>query len=175
MVVTAGSSAADTIAGTLGNDFLYGAAGNDTLSGLVGNDTLVGGVGNDTLTGSAVADRFLFATGAPFSLADLGLDTLTDFNATEDRIHLDDSTFTALTGGASLDPSTFAVVSSDTAAASSGAAIVYNSTNGKLFYNPNGSAAGFAATADGGGAFATLLGDGVNPLPALTSNAFLIV
>ena len=46
----------------------------------------------------------------------------------------------------------FDTVANDGQAATSDAVIVYNSSNGNLFYNPNGNAAGF----DSGGQFATL-------------------
>jgi hypothetical protein len=48
----------------------------------------------------------------------------------------------------------FATVTSDAAAATSSAYIVFNSTYGRLFYNENGSADGFGT----GGQFATLTG-----------------
>jgi cysteine synthase len=48
--------------------------------------------------------------------------------------------------------SEFAVVDSNSAAETSTADIVYNSMNGSLFYNPDGSVAGFGT----GGQFATL-------------------
>lgn len=49
--------------------------------------------------------------------------------------------------------SEFAVVGSDAAAETSDAFITYNSTNGNLFYNQNGAAAGFGT----GAQFATIL------------------
>ena len=174
-ITNIGTADQDALLGTTGNDRLEGMAGNDSLSGFAGNDALVGGAGSDSLTGGSGADHFLFTSGNPFSLSEIGLDTITDFNAAEDRIHLDDSTLTALSGNASLGPSTFAVVNSDSVVATSSAVIVYNSTNGNLFYNPNGSAPGFATSSDGGGAFATILGDGIYPLPTLTSEAFVII
>ena len=51
----------------------------------------------------------------------------------------------------------FAIVSSDTAVATSGAFIVYNSATGGLFYNQNGAEAGFGT----GAQFATLTGNSV--------------
>ncbi|MEA5569178.1 hypothetical protein [Anabaena sp. UHCC 0399] len=119
-----------------GRDIFYGYGGNDTLFGRNGDDSLYGGDGDDSLT---------------------------DFSFTEgDKIRLARSTFTALRSvagtGFSL-VSEFARVNSDAAAELSSAFIVYNTTNGKLFYNPNGSASGFASTLDAGGHFATLTGN----------------
>ena len=59
----------------------------------------------------------------------------------------------------------FTVASSSLVAASS-AAIVYSSTTGNLFYNQNGTAAGYGT----GGNFAVLTG-----LPALAATDFNIV
>jgi hypothetical protein len=52
---------------------------------------------------------------------------------------------------------------------------VYNSATGRLFYNPNGSAAGFAPSETAGGAFAQLWGGATGtPFPALTNGVFEI-
>jgi Ca2+-binding RTX toxin-like protein len=57
------------------------------------------------------------------------------------------------TAGNSLLSADFSIVSNDAAAETVGSAIVYNSTNGKLFYNADGAAAGFGVS---GGQFANL-------------------
>ena len=62
-------------------------------------------------------------------------------------------------------------MTNDSLAAVSGAKIVYNSLNGSLFYNPNGSADGFADI-NSGGKFAQL---GATSFPALTTNSFEVV
>jgi Ca2+-binding RTX toxin-like protein len=161
-----------------GNDFLHGGKGNDSLLGGQGNDFLAGGNGNDSLTGGTGADEFFFgrSEAAPvsdfvFRASELGIDTITDFSWSQgDKIALSKETFTALrsVGGTGFSIVTeFARVSTDAAAALSSAFIVYNSSNGKLFYNPNGSASGFAATLDAGGHFATLTGN-----PSLIASDF---
>jgi Ca2+-binding RTX toxin-like protein len=124
------------------------------------------------LIGGSQADRFFFSSGASFNMAQLGLDTLVDFNPSEDRLSLARTTFSALAAGPTLASSAFAVVASDAAAATSTATIVYNRANGSLFYNPNGSIAGFAASAPGGGLFARFSGA---PFPTLSSSAFEVV
>lgn len=164
-----GGSSDDNLWGGNGNDTLFGSSGNDTLLGNGGDDFLQGDSGDDILTGGAGADTFAFDTGAEFVGSELGLDTITDFNSGEDKIRLSKDTFTELSNTlfpSSLDITEFALVTSDAAAATSGADITYNTNNGNLFYNPNGTAAGFAE----GGQFATLTG-----APTLTALDFEVV
>jgi Ca2+-binding RTX toxin-like protein len=171
-----GTASNDTILGASGDDLFNGLAGNDTLNGGPGNDILIGGDGNDLLNGGSGNDRligqagndsFLFDTGAVFTASAIGLDTLVDFTPTADRIVLDKTSFTALVSavGSSLSASEFATVTTDVAVASSPARIVYNTSNGGLFYNQNGNLAGLGT----GAQFATLLGN-----PAITAANFLI-
>lgn len=138
---------------------LVGTDGDDTLIGGAGNDTLDGGAGNDTLTGSAGQDWFLYSTGSAFTAASVGVDQIDDFatGAAGDRIVLSKQTFAKLTsevGSGFSVISEFAAVTTDADAATSEGLIVYNSSNGKLFYNENGSAANFGT----GDQFATLAG-----------------
>ncbi|MGD1704834.1 choice-of-anchor I family protein [Dapis sp. BLCC M229] len=161
-----GGNGDDTLIGRLGNDQMLGGSGEDILSGGQGRDRLNGGVGDDILTGGASIDRFIFAANSEFSQADLGVDEITDFNPDLDLILLDLTTFTEIptaSGGTLGDD--FAIVDNDNDAATSQAIIVYNSNNGALFYNANGSENGFGD----GGQFATLTG-----APTLTAENFTI-
>jgi Ca2+-binding RTX toxin-like protein len=72
----------DTLDGGAGDDILAGGQGNDTLVGGEGDDILAGGRGDDTLTGGAGADTFVQ------SFRETGVDTITDFNPSEDTINL---------------------------------------------------------------------------------------
>ncbi|MGD1714814.1 PQQ-dependent sugar dehydrogenase [Dapis sp. BLCC M172] len=151
-----GKSGNDLLIGRPGNDILLGGEGNDTLEGGIGRDRLNGGAANDLLTGGGSIDRFIFNTNQEFQTEDVGIDTITDFSQTQgDIILLDLRTFTAINSqsgtGFSIN-SEFATVTNDQEAETSDAVIVYNSENGNLFYNPNGSQAGFG----NGGQFATL-------------------
>ena len=65
-----------------GDDFLLGGDGTDTLFGGDGNDVLIGGQGQDTMTGGAGQDLFI--------LTDDGVDTITDFNSSEDALDISD-------------------------------------------------------------------------------------
>ena len=76
-----GGEGADRLEGGEGDDVLLGGEGDDTLIGGAGEDMLIGGEGDDTLTGGAGADTFVFGE-------DSGNDTITDFDKTQDKIHL---------------------------------------------------------------------------------------
>lgn len=162
-----GGDGNDTLTGNGGNDTLIGRGGTDILDGGMGNDRLDGGAGNDTLTGGSGRDFFRFDSGRAFNAADLGIDRVTDFVRGTDKIVLDKTTF----GNISL--SDIAFVNDDAAASTSGKRIVYNRTNGRVFFNANGSAAGFGQ----GGQFATIDSDNnaLTTAPALTASDFRIV
>lgn len=96
----AGKASNDQLGGRAGDDQLTGGIGNDTLTGgededllqgewgddqlLGGNsdDILIGGIGADTLTGGAGSDTFVFK-----GLTE-AIDTITDFNSSQDTIDL---------------------------------------------------------------------------------------
>jgi hypothetical protein len=153
----AGAAGDDLLQGGLGNDNLNGGSDNDTLEGQAGsdvllgdggNDVLVGGSDNDTLIGGAGSNTFRFDVG----FNHLGIDTITDFTDS-DVLQLSQSVF-GLTGamGANIAASEFTMVSSLATAEKSGALIIYNDNDGNLYFNANGSAAGFGS----GGQFAQL-------------------
>ncbi|MEB3357346.1 MAG: calcium-binding protein [Synechococcales bacterium] len=145
-----GAAGKDTLDGGNHADILWGGAGDDTLNGGAGLDSLVGGAGDDTLTGGNGGDRFIFETGTVFAAATLGIDTITDFVKGVDKIVLDKTTFSNLTsapGNGFSAAGEFAVVATDGAAATTGALIVFNQTNGKLFYNENGASSGLGTGA----------------------------
>ena len=128
------------------NYIFHGGAGNDTLIGDGHSATLIGDDGNDvlnevfpthvTMTGGAGADSFAFTN--LFSDA-----SITDFASGLDKIHLDAQAMTELgtTGNfAAGDPRFFA------AAGAMGGhdaddRVVYDTTFGNLWYDPDGSGA----------------------------------
>jgi Ca2+-binding RTX toxin-like protein len=165
-----GLASNDYLHGGLGNDSIKGGSGNDLLLGRPGNDTLNGERGNDTLTGGTGSDRFLFNT----ALATAGVDRITDFSISNDKIVLDRSVFSALEtpAGNVLRITDYAEINVGAAAQVVAAGnkvneIVYNRQTGDLFYNPNSTAAGFGA---GGGRFATLVG-----APNISNTDFRVV
>jgi Ca2+-binding RTX toxin-like protein len=164
-----GNSANNTLNGGTGNDLILGNGGVDKLLGGAGNDSLNGGAGNDTLTGGIGVDKFIYNTNTAFTTSAVGVDTITDFSIAQgDKIVLDKTTFPKITSvagtGFSIN-SEFAKVNSDALAATSAADIVYNTATGGLFYNQNGTAAGFGT----GAKFLTLTNK-----PVLTENQFVI-
>ncbi|MEM1170047.1 MAG: calcium-binding protein [Cyanobacteria bacterium P01_H01_bin.35] len=142
----------DVLIGGPGNDIMLGGNGADILEGRPGRDRLNGGLGPDTMTGGVSRDLFIFNTNTAFS-TEIGVDTIVDFTSGEDLILLNTRTFTALSAiDSGIDASEFEVVTTDAAAATSGALITYNSNSGALFYNQNGNATGLG----NGGQFALL-------------------
>ena len=150
-----GQNGNDVLEGRPGNDFLFGGNGNDLLEGGQGRDRFNGGAGNDTFTGGAGIDRFIYNTNRQFSLDDIGSDNITDFEQDRDLILLDRTTFNEITSnpgeGFSVSDE-FESVETNAEAATSEAIIVYSEASGNVYYNPNGSAAGF----DNGGLFVTV-------------------
>jgi Ca2+-binding RTX toxin-like protein len=148
------------------DNYLYGNIGNNLLAGGTGNDSLFGGAGTDSLTGGLGNDEFTFRG----VFGTLGVDTITDFALTADKITLSKTTFnlaSAVTTGSDIGfsvVSEFASVTSN--ADTSSAMIVYNSSTGGLFYNSNGSDVGFGS----GGQFAVITGN-----PVLTATDFKLV
>lgn len=142
-----GGAGDDNMNGQAADDSLLGDAGNDTLVGAAGDDDLSGGIGNDILRGGVGEDNFIFDIGKAFNPAEMGVDTIRDFKRGLDQIVLDRTTFTALRRRV-----TFESVDRLRQAKRSDAAITYIRETGSLYYNANGSEAGFG----GGGLFATL-------------------
>ena len=180
--ITGFDNSDDVINGQGSDDIIDGNSGNDYLRGGAGNDTLIGSAGNDTLVGGAGADIFLYNTNAAFNGSAIGVDTISDFNRSQgDKILLDKTTFSAfplllsetlrerVAVGIASTPGTGFSNKSDfqitTSAGTSTAKIVYDAVSGQLFYNQNGSAAGFG----NGGLFATLSG-----APTLTASDFVL-
>jgi Ca2+-binding RTX toxin-like protein len=128
-----GNGSANVLDGGLGNDTLIGLGGNDTLSGGAGNDVLLGGSGNDLLTGGDDNDQFVFAS----KLA-ADADKVADF-MDGDLMVLQGSVFTALGTSGALDPNALVL---GTAAVTSAQHLIYDASQGNLYYDADGSGAG---------------------------------
>jgi Ca2+-binding RTX toxin-like protein len=134
---------------------------NNRIEGNGGSSTLDGGLGRDTLVGGVGADTFRFATAASYGID--SADRVLNFNAAlGDRIAIDRAAF----GIGAVSASLISVDSAGlTNAFRTSNLFVYNTTNGQLFHNANGSAAGFG----GGGVFALLSGS-----PALQPSSLVL-
>ena len=130
------------------------------IRGGAGNDTLDGGLGNDQIFGGAGADAFVFKS----TLGATNVDTLRDFDAASDKIHLENAVFTALTTAGALTASAFVY---GTAAADASDRIIFNEATGALIYDRDGT--GSAAAVQ----FATL--DPAGFSGTLTAANFLVV
>lgn len=166
--ILVGGSGNNLLVGGSGNNLLIGGNSSDILVGGDGNNILVGGFGNDILVGGSGNDLIAFDINEIFDLSKIGQDSIIDFFAPTDKIILNKTTFNSLVsivGSGFSQGNEFAIVTTDAAAQTSGALITYNSTNGNLFYNQNGSASEFGS----GGLFVNLSGN-----PNLSANNFLI-
>lgn len=181
-----GNAVNNRIFGNAGNNRLEGKAGSDTLVGGAGSDTLVGGTGKDELLGDGGNDVFLFDT-TPDGV--INIDTIDDFSnrrGNDDIIHLDRTVFggTVTTTGADGKPVITSIGFKNSGfltakqfmleggTATADTRIIYDQSNGKLYYD-----------ADGSGAIArvqfALMDDPTYPFfighPTLTYRDFLIV
>ena len=135
LVNLAGNAAANLLTGGGGANTISGGAGADTILGGTGDDTLSGGAGADRLTGGAGYDVFRFD-----GLPDAGADLITDFAAGVDKILLSRAVFAGLTGAATgpLGPGLFWSGAGVTAAHDADDRLVYDTTTGTLYYDPDG-------------------------------------
>lgn len=141
-VVGTGNALANTISGNAVGNVLSGLEGGDYIFGWGGDDTLVGGAGNDVLNGWTGADTI--AAGGGFDTivfsAALGgnIDRVLDFNPAYDIFNLKNTAFTGLTAKTVLSADAFHL---GAAAADAEDRIIYNSADGKLFFDPDGTGA----------------------------------
>lgn len=126
-----GGSLADKLTGNPANNILVGNAGNDRLIGGAGRDRLIGGAGND---------QFIFDLGSRFNAKTIGVDRITDFARSKDKLALDRTTFSTLKKGRLKS---FEKAKTLAQARTSDEQIVYIRKTGNLFYNVNGDKAGF--------------------------------
>ena len=108
---------------------LSGLGGNDILIGSQSSEILVGGQGADTLTGGDNFDTFLFSNSSE------GVDTITDFNVSQDIIQVSAAGFGGgLIAGTSLSSDQFSL---GTVTAST--RFIFNKSTGSLSFDIDGS------------------------------------
>ncbi|HEV7659769.1 MAG TPA: Calx-beta domain-containing protein [Allosphingosinicella sp.] len=125
----------------LSADAAYGTGsinltGNELANIILGNNganILDGGGAGDLIYGYGGADSFAFTS----AFSGDNVDLIGDFAGGVDKIWLDDAIFTALGGG--LNANAFVL---GTSAAGAEDRIIYNSANGQLFYDADGTGGG---------------------------------
>ena len=139
-----GNSADNVLVGLAGNDMLNGGAGNDTLYGGDGNDKLYGGLGDDTLYGGLGSNWLTGGAGQDFFVFDSipnaqATNTIVDFNPADgDRIQFSHSMFESFTHAGALLPDEFYAAAGAKEAITSDQRVIYDTTSGKLYYDPDG-------------------------------------
>jgi Ca2+-binding RTX toxin-like protein len=152
-----GGGGRDRLEGSTGNDTLAGGEGNDTLLGDAGDDWLYGGfafatagnpTGNDLLTGGPGLDRFVFNDNPnPFiSSPTATADRITDFSSAFDSLVFDDNVFPGVgaPGRFQAGDARFAAGAGFTAGRDASDRVIYNTSTGNLYYDPDGSGGGAA-------------------------------
>lgn len=174
-----GNGGRDLLDGGEGNDTVRGGDGNDQVGGGNGRDIVYGDAGNDYITGGSVggfeaaflddgADDVLYGGAGrdifAFSVVrdpgtPLGVDTIKDFDTKSfDSINITINDQVGRSVG---------IVANDNLAALRSEHIVYSQSTGHVFYNQNGSDAGFGE----GGLFANV--ENANGgIPQLTAASF---
>ncbi|MDD5359157.1 MAG: calcium-binding protein [Sulfurovaceae bacterium] len=153
---------------TDGNDFIKSTelslnidagAGDDTITTGSGSDIIHGGDGNDKITTGSGADIIVLNSMD-------GYDSVLDFSASQDKFQLDSTVFESLVdlkGVLSVDNISFGA--NTTVAKDENDYIIYNQTNGNIFYDADGSGSVYAAI---------LIADITNNL-ALNNTQFVVI
>ncbi len=115
---------------------LQGGDGADTLDGRGGSDLLAGGLGKDKLTGGDGGDFFRFDTAS----GPANFDTIVKFKSGADTIELDDAIFLAI--GSKLNAAEFLARSSGHKAGDASDRIIYDKSDGSLWYDQDGNKKG---------------------------------
>lgn len=144
-----GSLAINIQGNELDNNFLGNTASN-IIDGSSGNDTINGNLGNDTLIGGEGADSFVFNTafstkitkkvnGLPQIIKISNVDTITDFSS-EDKIIIEHKLLN-LSSPSGFTNENF-VKGNNVKALDSDDYLLYDTGNGKLYFDANGNQAG---------------------------------
>lgn len=116
------------------NNTIIGNGAVNNINGGDGDDLINGGLGNDILAGGAGSDSFVFNTG----LSAKNVDRISDYQDGLDKLYLEDAIFTKIKGDANLSDN----IVTGAKALDSNDYLIYNSGNGTLYYDADGSGAG---------------------------------
>jgi Ca2+-binding RTX toxin-like protein len=118
-----------------GDDVIIGTAGRDVIKGGDwGNQAIDGGAGSDDLSGGSGADKYCFTSALN---AATNVDRIRDFVSAIDQFMLDADIFGGLPVG-TLSADAFASGKGRTAATNESQRIIYNLTNGMLYWDADG-------------------------------------
>jgi Ca2+-binding RTX toxin-like protein len=149
-------------AARVGSGTAYNLIGNgldNEMSGSDGPNTIDGKEGRDVLIGFGGSDTFVFSS----ALGDANADHVVDFHSGADRIALDRNVFTGLAPGA-LSDGQFHQDPVDWQAQDADDRILYDSTTGNLYFDP-----------DGNGAASALLFASLHEGTALAASDFVVI
>ncbi len=128
--------------GNAANNVITGNSAINNLSGGAGNDIINGGLGSDVISLGAGLDTLVFST----ILSAQNVDAVSDYSVADDTIQLARNIFANLDVNADgvIDNTAWFAVRTGTATqgTTAHAQLVYNSTNGGLFYDADGSGTG---------------------------------
>ena len=127
-----------SITGTDGSDTLIGNADKNSIKGGNGNDIINGKQEADTLEGGAGNDTFVF----DYLPSSSDPDTIIDFTPGQDVINISKAAFDQLTALGPLSSNEFLSGAGKNAAETAGHRLIYNTTNGNLYYDADGTGAG---------------------------------
>ena len=166
----------DNILGNAGRDTIDGGSGDDTLDGGAGNDVIVGGGGNDTLTGGSGADIFGYeatsdggavSSNQTASNASITGDSISGFVTGTDKIHFLSSGFGNISTGTLTAETNFSIIDAaydgtnagnNSEFSASKPTFIFDSTN-TLYFDANGSSAGYTVIATTTGGVNIAVGD----------------
>ena len=157
-----GNDEANKLTGNNENNVLNGGQGDDILEGGAGDDSLTGGEGKDIFSFTKKSGGFHDPTviittpdgeEIPQALytdddgkmipvdaslkSTLDIDTITDFSVIDDKIRFDKDVYNEF--GGSLSAANFRSGAGVTSSASANDYLIYNTTDGKLYYDQDGS------------------------------------
>ena len=107
----------------------------NTINGNAGSNVINGKGGNDLLTGGPGRDAFVFDTKLS---SKSNVDRIVDFSVRDDTIRLDHSIFRAFDKTGTLTANAFHIAKGAKLAHDADDRIIYNKTNGYLFYDADG-------------------------------------
>lgn len=99
------------------------------------DDTIIGNSVANQLTGGLGKDNFVFAS----KLSDFNVDTITDFNVTDDSLTLNRTIFNTLNSSKALTAQELFISANATSAENATQRIIFNTTSHDLFYDADGS------------------------------------